>query len=76
MTALRVGCGWDIHPLVAGRKLILGGLEIPHSKGLQGHSDSDALVHAICDALLGAMGREISGVTTQVRTSDSRIFRA
>ncbi len=56
MTAVRVGCGWDIHPLVVGRKLILGGLEIPHSKGLQGHSDSDALVHAICDALLGAMG--------------------
>ncbi len=56
MTAGRVGCGWDIHPLVAGRKLILGGLEIPHHKGLQGHSDSDALVHAICDALLGAMG--------------------
>jgi 2-C-methyl-D-erythritol 2,4-cyclodiphosphate synthase len=56
MTVLRVGCGWDIHPLVPGRKLILGGLEIPHSKGLQGHSDSDALVHAICDALLGAMG--------------------
>jgi len=42
--------------MVAGRKLILGGLEIPHHKGLQGHSDSDALVHAICDALLGAMG--------------------
>lgn len=56
MTAVRVGCGWDIHPLAAGRKLILGGLEIPHHKGLQGHSDSDALVHAICDALLGAMG--------------------
>ncbi|HVG01493.1 MAG TPA: 2-C-methyl-D-erythritol 2,4-cyclodiphosphate synthase [Nitrospira sp.] len=56
MTTIRVGCGWDIHPLVAGRKLILGGLEIAHSKGLQGHSDSDALVHAICDALLGAMG--------------------
>ncbi|MDQ1291724.1 MAG: 2-C-methyl-D-erythritol 2,4-cyclodiphosphate synthase [Nitrospirota bacterium] len=56
MTAVRVGCGWDIHPMVAGRKLILGGLEIPHHKGLQGHSDSDALVHAICDALLGAMG--------------------
>ena len=53
MTGVRVGCGWDIHPLVAGRKLILGGLEIPHHKGLQGHSDSDALVHAICDALLG-----------------------
>jgi len=56
MTVVRVGCGWDIHPMVAGRKLILGGLEIPHHKGLQGHSDSDALVHAICDALLGAMG--------------------
>lgn len=56
MTTVRVGCGWDIHPLVVGRKLILGGLEIPHNKGLQGHSDSDALVHAICDALLGAMG--------------------
>jgi len=56
MTAVRVGCGWDIHPLIEGRKLILGGLEIPHHKGLQGHSDSDALVHAICDALLGAMG--------------------
>ena len=56
MTTVRMGCGWDIHPLVSGRKLILGGLEIPHSKGLQGHSDSDALVHAICDALLGAMG--------------------
>ncbi len=56
MTAVRVGCGWDIHPLATGRKLILGGLEIPHHKGLQGHSDSDALVHAICDALLGAMG--------------------
>ncbi len=56
MTGVRVGCGWDIHPLVVGRKLILGGLEIPHHKGLQGHSDSDALVHAICDALLGAMG--------------------
>ena len=56
MTAVRVGCGWDIHPMVAGRKLILGGLDIPHHKGLQGHSDSDALVHAICDALLGAMG--------------------
>ena len=56
MTAVRVGCGWDIHPMVAGRKLILGGLEIPHHKGLQGHSDSDSLVHAICDALLGAMG--------------------
>ena len=53
---MRVGCGYDVHPLGAGRKLILGGIEIPHSKGLLGHSDSDVLVHAVCDALLGAMG--------------------
>ncbi|MBX3237381.1 MAG: 2-C-methyl-D-erythritol 2,4-cyclodiphosphate synthase [Nitrospiraceae bacterium] len=56
MSKARIGCGWDIHPMVEGRKLILGGIEIPHHKGLQGHSDSDALVHAVCDALLGAMG--------------------
>jgi 2-C-methyl-D-erythritol 2,4-cyclodiphosphate synthase len=56
MTMVKVGCGWDIHPLATGRKLVLGGIEIPHDKGLQGHSDSDALVHAVCDALLGAMG--------------------
>jgi len=51
---IRVGEGWDIHALVEGRKLILGGVEIPHSKGLLGHSDADALLHAITDALLGA----------------------
>src|SRR4026209_2179756 len=53
---MRVGCGYDIHPLGPGRKLILGGIEVPHTKGLLGHSDSDVLVHAVCDALLGAMG--------------------
>ena len=53
----RVGYGYDVHPLGPGRKLILGGVEIPHSKGLLGHSDSDVLVHAVCDALLGAIGR-------------------
>lgn len=53
---MRVGFGYDIHPLGTGRKLILGGLEIPHTQGLVGHSDADALVHAVCDALLGAMG--------------------
>lgn len=52
----RVGQGYDVHPLGVGRKLILGGVEIPHTKGLLGHSDADALVHAVCDALLGAMG--------------------
>ncbi|HEY7533145.1 MAG TPA: 2-C-methyl-D-erythritol 2,4-cyclodiphosphate synthase [Nitrospiraceae bacterium] len=53
---IRIGYGYDVHPLGSGRPLILGGIEIPHSKGLLGHSDSDVLVHAICDALLGAMG--------------------
>jgi 2-C-methyl-D-erythritol 2,4-cyclodiphosphate synthase len=55
-TRVRIGCGYDVHPLGAGRKLILGGIEIPYDKGLLGHSDSDVLVHAVCDALLGAMG--------------------
>ncbi len=53
---MRVGLGYDIHPLGKGRKLILGGVDIPHDQGLVGHSDADALVHAVCDALLGAMG--------------------
>ena len=53
---MRVGLGYDIHPLGTGRKLILGGVDIPHSQGLVGHSDADALIHAVCDALLGAMG--------------------
>ena len=52
----RVGIGYDVHQLVAGRKLILGGVEIPHSKGLEGHPDADVLMHAICDAVLGALG--------------------
>jgi 2-C-methyl-D-erythritol 2,4-cyclodiphosphate synthase len=53
---VRVGLGYDLHPLVEGRPLILGGVEIPFSKGLQGHSDADVLTHAIADALLGAAG--------------------
>lgn len=53
---LRVGIGYDVHPLREGRKLILGGVEISHPKGLDGHSDADVLLHAIMDALLGAMG--------------------
>jgi len=55
-TKIRIGYGYDVHPLGAGRALVLGGIEIPHRKGLLGHSDSDVLVHAVCDALLGAMG--------------------
>lgn len=53
---IHVGIGYDIHPLVPNRKLILGGVEIPHHKGLDGHSDADALMHAVCDAILGALG--------------------
>jgi 2-C-methyl-D-erythritol 2,4-cyclodiphosphate synthase len=52
---MRVGFGYDVHPLVAGRPLILGGIKIPYLFGLQGHSDADVLIHAICDALLGAI---------------------
>ena len=51
---MRIGQGYDVHRLVTGRKLFLGGVEIPHSTGLLGHSDADVLLHAICDALLGA----------------------
>ena len=52
----RIGNGYDVHRLVEGRKLILGGVDIPHNLGLDGHSDADAVVHALCDALLGACG--------------------
>ena len=58
---VHVGIGYDVHQLVAGRKLFLGGVEIPHTKGLDGHSDADALMHAICDAVLGALGEEDIG---------------
>lgn len=53
---MRIGFGYDSHRLVEGRKLIIGGMEIPHEKGLLGHSDADVLVHAICDAIIGAIG--------------------
>lgn len=53
---MRIGHGYDVHQLVVGRKLILGGVEIEHTKGLLGHSDADVLLHAICDAVLGALG--------------------
>ena len=53
---VHVGIGYDVHALVEGRKLILGGVDIAHTKGLDGHSDADVLMHAICDAILGALG--------------------
>lgn len=76
---VHLGIGYDVHALVDGRKLILGGVEIPHSKGLDGHSDADALMHAICDAVLGALGEEDIGhffPNTEPRWKDapSRVF--
>jgi 2-C-methyl-D-erythritol 2,4-cyclodiphosphate synthase len=53
---IKIGTGYDIHRLVSGRKLILGGIEVPHGRGLLGHSDGDVLIHAIADAILGALG--------------------
>ena len=53
---IRIGHGYDVHRLVEGRRLILGGVDIPHTLGLLGHSDADALLHAVCDAILGALG--------------------
>jgi 2-C-methyl-D-erythritol 2,4-cyclodiphosphate synthase len=53
---MRIGQGFDVHALVPGRRLVVGGVEIPYARGLQGHSDADVLLHAICDALLGAAG--------------------
>ncbi len=67
---MRVGLGYDIHPLAAGRKLVLGGVEIPHARGLDGHSDADVLTHAVCDALLGAMGE--GDIGTHFPASDPR----
>ena len=56
LSNIRIGNGYDVHRLVAGRKLVLGGVDVPYSLGLAGHSDADVLVHALCDALLGALG--------------------
>lgn len=59
---MRIGQGYDVHRLVEGRRLVLGGVEIPHAKGLEGHSDADVLAHAVADALLGALGQGDLGV--------------
>ncbi len=78
---IRVGEGWDVHQLVAGRKLILGGVEVPHTTGLLGHSDADVLLHAITDALLGAaglgdIGRHFPDTDAQFRGADSTVLLA
>jgi 2-C-methyl-D-erythritol 2,4-cyclodiphosphate synthase len=76
---VRIGQGYDVHPLAAGRKLVIGGVEIAHHKGLQGHSDADVLLHAICDALLGAaglgdIGRHYPDSDPQYSEIDSRML--
>lgn len=75
----RIGQGYDVHQLAAGRPLILGGVEIPHEKGLLGHSDADALLHAITDALLGAaalgdIGRHFPDTAVEFKGADSRVL--
>ncbi len=76
---LRIGSGIDFHQLVEGRKLIIGGVEIPHHKGALGHSDADVLLHAICDALLGALalgdiGKHFPNTSPAFKDIDSRIL--
>jgi len=76
---MRIGQGFDVHQLVAGRKLIIGGVDIPYEKGLLGHSDADVLLHAICDALLGAaalgdIGKHFADTDAKFKDIDSRIL--
>ena len=77
----RIGEGWDVHALVPGRKLIIGGVEIPHTMGLLGHSDADVLLHAITDALLGAaglgdIGRHFPDTDARFHGADSAVLLA
>jgi 2-C-methyl-D-erythritol 2,4-cyclodiphosphate synthase len=81
MTDIRIGEGWDVHALVPGRKLIIGGVEIPFDRGLEGHSDADVLLHAITDALLGAaglgdIGRHFPDTDAQFSGADSAVLLA
>ena len=76
---IRIGEGWDCHALVPGRKLIIGGIEVPHSTGLLGHSDADVLLHAIIDALLGAaglgdIGSHFSDTDAKFKGADSMVL--
>ena len=76
---MRIGQGSDVHALVEGRKLVIGGVTIPFGRGLAGHSDADVLVHAVCDALLGAaalgdIGRPFPDTDPKYRNADSRAF--
>jgi 2-C-methyl-D-erythritol 2,4-cyclodiphosphate synthase len=76
---MRIGQGFDVHQLVSGRKLIMGGVDIPYEKGLLGHSDADVLLHAICDAILGAaalgdIGKHFSDTDAKYKDIDSRVL--
>jgi 2-C-methyl-D-erythritol 2,4-cyclodiphosphate synthase len=76
---VRIGQGFDVHALVKGRKLVVGGVAIPFEKGLAGHSDADVLIHAVCDALLGAaalgdIGRHFPDTDPKHKNADSRAF--
>jgi 2-C-methyl-D-erythritol 2,4-cyclodiphosphate synthase len=76
---MRIGQGFDVHRLVAGRPLRLGGVELAHARGLEGHSDGDCVLHAVCDALLGAMGEGDMGAhfpssDARWRGAESRVF--
>ena len=76
---MRIGQGFDAHAFAAGRRLVLGGVTIPHARGLVGHSDADVLLHAICDALLGAaalgdIGRHFPDSDAQYKDADSRML--
>ena len=76
---MRIGHGFDVHKLVVGRKCIIGGVEIAHDKGLEGHSDADVLLHAICDALLGAaalgdIGKHFPPSDDSYKNADSRVL--
>ena len=76
---IRIGHGLDVHALVVGRKCIIGGVDIPHDKGLDGHSDADVLLHAICDALLGAaamgdIGKHFPPSDNTYKNADSRVL--
>ena len=79
MSTMRIGQGFDVHQLIEGRPLIIGGVTIPHDKGLLGHSDADVLLHAICDALIGAaglgdIGKHFSDSDPRYKNIDSRIL--
>jgi len=77
--SFRIGHGYDVHQLASGRELVIGGVRIPHDKGLLGHSDADVLLHAICDACLGAaslgdIGRHFPDIDARFRNIDSRVL--